>query len=147
MHGSMDGTTTLDKDRILVLDFGSQYTQLIARRTREMGVYCEIQPFDAPIHTIEAHRPKGIILSGGPASIYDRGSPKCDRAILAMGIPVLGICYGMQLMANLLGGKVVGSARREYGQAMIAVDQDELLPGPEHEPAAQHGHLLRGADE
>jgi GMP synthase (glutamine-hydrolysing) len=123
----MESTMTLEKNRILVLDFGSQYTQLIARRTREMHVYCEIQPFDAPMHTIEAHRPKGIILSGGPASIYDRGSPQCDRAILAMGIPVLGICYGMQLMAHLLGGKVAGSTRREYGQAMITVDRGDSL--------------------
>ena len=126
----MNSSITPETNKILVLDFGSQYTQLIARRTREMHVYCEIQPFDVPIRTIEARRPKGIILSGGPASIYDRESPQCDRAVLSMGIPVLGICYGMQLMAHLLGGKVAGSTRREYGQAMITVDGvDGLFQG------------------
>jgi len=124
---SMVKNMSPDKDGILILDFGSQYTQLIARRTRELQVYCEIEPFNIPLRTIEARRPRGIILSGGPASIYEPGAPQCDRAVLEMGIPVLGICYGMQFMAHVLGGKVRGSPRREYGQAMITVDRAEGL--------------------
>jgi GMP synthase (glutamine-hydrolysing) len=112
-----------DSNAILILDFGSQYTQLIARRIRELRVYCEIHPFDMPQSAIRAFHPKGLILSGGPASIYEPGAPQCERWVLEMGIPVLGICYGMQLTAQLLGGRVVGSARREYGQAKVTIDK------------------------
>jgi GMP synthase (glutamine-hydrolysing) len=108
---------------ILIIDFGSQYTQLIARRIRELHVYCEIHPFNIPPAEIEAFNPRGVILSGGPASIYEPGAPQCDRSILDMGIPVLGICYGMQAMAHLLGGRVTGSSQREYGHAMVTIDE------------------------
>jgi GMP synthase (glutamine-hydrolysing) len=127
MHEFLVKNMSPDKDGILILDFGSQYTQLIARRTRELQVYCEIKPFYIPLRTIEACRPRGIILSGGPASVYEPEAPQCDRAIFEMGIPVLGICYGMQLMAHVLGGKVRSSPRREYGQAMMTIDRAEGL--------------------
>ena len=104
----------LHDEKILILDFGAQYTQLIARRVREARVYCEIHPFSLPLEKISKMRPKGIILSGGPASVYDPGAPKSDPRILDLGIPVLGICYGMQLIADQLGGRV---ARAEIGRA------------------------------
>ena len=95
------------QETILILDFGSQYTQLIARRIREQNVYCEIHPCTLPLSEIQAIAPKGIILSGGPASVYEPESPKIDAALFALGVPILGICYGMQLMAVLLtGGEV-----------------------------------------
>ena len=114
-------------DKILVLDFGSQYTQLIARRIRESKVYSEIYPFNASIEKIKAFHPKGIVLSGGPSSVYDKGAPMPDEEIFHLGIPVLGICYGMQLMAHCLGGKVAKAAKREYGRADLIVDDDENL--------------------
>jgi GMP synthase (glutamine-hydrolysing) len=106
---------------VLVLDFGSQYTQLIARRVRELGVYSEIVPFSTPPEQIRARRPRALILSGGPRSVYEAGAPRCDPAILELGLPVLGICYGVQMMAHLLGGEVVPSERREYGAAHLEV--------------------------
>ena len=112
-----------DSSGILILDFGSQYTQLIARRIRELRVYCEIHPFNIPRAGIEAFNPKGIILSGGPASIYEPGAPRCEPWVLEMGIPILGICYGMQLTAHLLGGRVAGSSTREYGQTTVTIDK------------------------
>lgn len=117
-------------DRVLVLDFGSQYTQLIARRVRESKVYSEIYPFNAGIDKIRAFRPKGIILSGGPSSVYDDGAPVPDLEVFRLGVPVLGICYGMQLMAKYLGGTVARAAKREYGRAELTVDADaDLLWG------------------
>jgi GMP synthase (glutamine-hydrolysing) len=113
-----------DVDRIVVLDFGSQYAQLIARRVREQRVYCEILRHDVSAERIRHHRPKGIILSGGPASVYESGAPKCDRAIFQLGIPVLGICYGMQLICEALGGKVDSSEAREFGRATCTVLKD-----------------------
>ncbi len=107
--------------RILILDFGSQYTQLIARRVREAGVYCEIHPYNIGIEAVKAFGPKGIILSGGPSSVYDRGAPKISKDIFNLGLPVLGICYGMQLMARLMGGVVERSKKREYGGATLKV--------------------------
>lgn len=114
----------MHEDNILVLDFGSQYTQLIARRIREGKVYSEIFPFNASIEKIKAFHPRGIILSGGPASVYSAGAPIPDMDIFTLGIPVLGICYGMQLMAHGLGGKVSKTAKREYGRADLFVDDD-----------------------
>jgi GMP synthase (glutamine-hydrolysing) len=114
-------------EKILVLDFGSQYTQLIARRVREGKVYSEIFPFNTSIEKIRAFSPKGIILSGGPSSVYDEGAPSPDLEIFRLGIPVLGICYGMQLMAHHLGGKVARSTKREYGHAELMVDDDSDL--------------------
>jgi GMP synthase (glutamine-hydrolysing) len=107
--------------KILLLDFGSQYTQVIARRVRECQVYSEIIPFDTPAAEIAALKPNGLILSGGPASVYDKGAPQIDPEIFSLGIPVLGICYGLMLMAHHLGGKVVFTGRREYGAGMLHI--------------------------
>lgn len=113
---------------IAILDFGSQYNQLIARRVRECRVYCEILPHTISPSELKAKSPKGIILSGGPASIFDKGVPVSDKGLFKLGLPVLGICYGMQLMAHQLGGKVTKSNLREYGKAMLDIrDPDSLL--------------------
>ena len=109
-------------ERILILDFGSQYTQLIARRVRELGVYCEIQRGDVSAEVIRTYAPRGIILSGGPMSVETAGSPRPDPSVFTYGVPVLGICYGLQLMAKMLGGQVDRSAHREYGAAEIRID-------------------------
>ncbi|MEK9653169.1 MAG: glutamine-hydrolyzing GMP synthase, partial [Betaproteobacteria bacterium] len=110
----------MQANKILILDFGSQYTQLIARRIREMGVYCELHPYDYPFEDIQSFDPSGIILSGGPASVYDSSeSPKAHQEIFAMGKPVLGICYGMQTMAEQLGGRVENAEKREFGFAEV----------------------------
>ncbi len=111
-------------DRILVLDFGSQYTQLIARRVRENKVYSEIFPFNAPMDKIKNFEPKGIILSGGPSSVYEKGAPIPDLEIFKLGLPILGICYGMQLMAHFLSGRVARASKREYGKAELFIDDD-----------------------
>jgi GMP synthase (glutamine-hydrolysing) len=119
-----------EHETVIVLDFGGQYTQLIARRVRELGVYCEIVPFNTPTDDIRRKNPRGIILSGGPASVYEPGAPRCDRAVIEMGVPVLGICYGLQLMAYFLGGEVQPSSRREYGFAEVDIkDPAGLLAG------------------
>ncbi len=119
-------------DRILVLDFGSQTTQLIARRVREFHVYSEIKPFNTKLEEIKAFAPKGIILSGGPASVYDEGAPLVSPELFSLGIPVLGICYGMQLMTHLLGGRVERSEKREYGPAeLIILNNEDLFFGLE----------------
>jgi GMP synthase (glutamine-hydrolysing) len=109
------------RETVLVLDFGSQYTQLIARRIRELGVYSEIKPFLFSVDEIKKAGPKAIVLSGGPASVWDEGSPSLDPKIFDLNIPVLGICYGMQLTAQLLGGRVERSERREFGPAEIKI--------------------------
>jgi GMP synthase (glutamine-hydrolysing) len=114
-------------DRILVLDFGGQTTQLIARRVREQPVYCEIYPHDASLERIRAFAPMGLILSGGPASVGDVDAPTVDPAIFDLGIPVLGICYGQQLMAKLLGGRVAPSHTREFGRADVALEPGSEL--------------------
>ena len=110
-------------DKILILDFGSQVTQLVARRVREAGVYCEIHPYNRSDEQIRAFNPKGIILSGGPCSTLDEGSPRAPQAVWDMGIPVLGICYGQQTMCVQLGGKVEGGHAREFGKAMVDVKE------------------------
>ncbi len=110
---------------ILIIDFGSQYNQLIARRVREHHVYCQIEPPDISLAAIKALAPEGIVLSGGPASIYSKGSPRVDRGIFELGIPVLGICYGLQYMVDSLGGKVLGSTKREYGFAELSVKKQK----------------------
>ncbi|MGE3956364.1 MAG: glutamine-hydrolyzing GMP synthase [Vicinamibacterales bacterium] len=109
---------------IIVLDFGSQYTQLIARRLRELSVYSEIWPPTTPIETLRAKNPVGVILSGGPKSVSDPGAPVCDPAVFDLGVPVLGICYGMQLMAHRLGGTVAPAAHREFGHATVRVTSE-----------------------
>jgi GMP synthase (glutamine-hydrolysing) len=108
-------------EKILILDFGSQYTQLIARRVRELGVYCEIHPHNLPLTALEAFNPKGIILSGGPMSVEQEGAPRCVPEVFELGLPVLGVCYGLQLMAKMLGGRVDKSAHREFGPAQVEV--------------------------
>ena len=116
--------------KILILDFGSQYTQVIARRIRECQVYSEIIRFDTPAAEVAALNPNGLILSGGPASVYDKGAPQIDSEIFSLGVPVLGICYGLMLMAHHLGGRVVFTGRREYGAGLLHVEKDsELLGG------------------
>src|SRR6201984_1733556 len=107
---------------IVVLDFGGQYTQLIARRIREQQVFSAILPCTASLEGIRAYEPAGIVLSGGPSSVYDKDAPVCDPAVLSAQIPVLGICYGMQWIAKTLGGKVEPAGRREYGRADFAHD-------------------------
>lgn len=114
-------------DKILILDFGSQYTQLIARRIREGHVYSEIVPFNVSIRKIKEFQPKGIVLSGGPSSVYDDSSPLPDPEVFKLGLPVLGICYGMQLMAHTLGGTVAKAQKREYGKAELIVNDDNDL--------------------
>ena len=116
-------------DGILIIDFGSQYTQLIARRVREAHVYCEIHPPSRSVEWIREWRPKGIILSGGPASVYGEKVPTADPALLQAGIPILGVCYGMQLLAHLSGGRVERADRREYGRATIEVKGGKLFQG------------------
>ncbi len=111
------------QDLVLVLDFGSQYSQLIARRVREAGVYCELIPGTTPWEAIRARAPKALILSGGPASVYEDTAPRCDQAALDAGVPVLGICYGMQLLAYQLGGKVAPAGKREYGPASVHINE------------------------
>jgi GMP synthase (glutamine-hydrolysing) len=121
---------TSTHSKILILDFGSQYTQVIARRIRECQVYSEIIRFDTPAAEIAALKPKGLILSGGPASVYDKGAPQIDPKIFSLGVPVLGICYGLMLMANHLGGRVVFTGRREYGAGVLHIKNgSELLGG------------------
>ncbi|HIE12614.1 MAG TPA: glutamine-hydrolyzing GMP synthase [Desulfotomaculum sp.] len=115
------------KELILLLDFGGQYTQLIARRVRECRVYCEIIPYYTPLERISSRKPCGIILSGGPSSVYEENAPALPLAVFEMGVPVLGICYGMQLMGHLLGGRVVRASHREYGRARIGITGSEGL--------------------
>jgi GMP synthase (glutamine-hydrolysing) len=117
-------------NKVLVLDFGSQYTQLIARKVRELGVYSEIFPFDTSLGRIRRERPGALILSGGPRSVYEKNAPLASPEILGLGVPVLGICYGLQLMAHLLGGKVEPSSHREYGFAHLEISNRRgLLKG------------------
>ena len=120
-------TQSITSDRILILDFGSQYSQLIARRVRESGVYSEMHPFDMKDGDIKAFNPKGIILSGGPNSVYEEGSPQAPQIVFELGVPVLGICYGFQTMAAQLGGSVMAGTVKEFGHAQIDVIVDDKL--------------------
>lgn len=120
-------TQSITSDRILILDFGSQYSQLIARRVRESGVYSEMHPFDMKDGDIKAFNPKGIILSGGPNSVYEEGSPRAPQIVFELGVPVLGICYGFQTMAAQLGGSVMAGTVKEFGHAQIDVIVDDKL--------------------
>ena len=111
----------MEKELVIVLDFGGQYNQLIARRVRECHVYCEVHPYNMSIEKIRALEPKGIIFTGGPNSVYAEGSPGYDKEIFELGIPVLGICYGSQLMAYLLGGSVKTAPVSEYGKTEVEI--------------------------
>ncbi len=120
-------------EEVLVLDFGGQYSQLIARRIRECGVFSELLPHDTPIETIKRRKPRALVLSGGPASVYAEGAPPLRRELLELGIPVLGICYGMQLMVHELGGRVEQAPAGEFGRTSLTV--------------REHGRLLEGLPE
>ncbi|HEV8598155.1 MAG TPA: glutamine-hydrolyzing GMP synthase [Gemmatimonadales bacterium] len=141
-------TTPRSHDAILILDYGSQFTQLIARRVREAHVYSEIHPASLSLEQIRAFAPKGIILSGGPSSVYDAGAPLASPELLELGVPVLGLCYGMQLIAKLAGGKVVPSSHREYGRAALKVLGGRLFrgftPGEEIQVWMSHGDQVNG---
>jgi GMP synthase (glutamine-hydrolysing) len=127
----------LYEEKVLILDFGSQYTQLIARRVREAQVYCEIHPYNLSLDRVVAFSPAGIILSGGPASIYDADAPQADRGVLDLSVPVLGICYGMQYIVQAFGGLVARTEEREYGSAAIEIrDDKDLFHGFERMSAA-----------
>lgn len=117
----------MDPNRILILDFGSQYTQLIARRVRESHVYCEIQPCTWTMEKVRAFEPRGIILSGSPSSVTDAKSPRLDPEVLTLGVPVLGICYGLQSIAHVAGGRVAGGGKREYGRAHLQAEESHVL--------------------
>ena len=132
-------------DRILILDFGSQVTQLIARRLREAGVYCEIFPYSAAPERLAAFAPKGVVLSGSPASVTEPGSPRAPDVVLRLGVPLLGICYGQQTLVEQLGGEVAGSDHREFGRAFVDVKVDSALfhgvwaPGQREQVWMSHG--------
>ena len=116
-----------DKERVIVIDFGGQYNQLVARRVRECNVYCEIYSYKTDIAQIKAMKPKGIILTGGPNSCYEENAPTYAKELFEMGIPVLGLCYGAQLMMLLLGGKVEKAPVREYGKTEVLLDSSSAL--------------------
>ncbi len=129
----------MEQEKVIVIDFGGQYNQLVARRVRECNVYCEIYSYRTPIEQIKAMQPKGIILTGGPNSCYEADSPTYTRELFALGIPVLGLCYGAQLMMHLLGGKVEQAPVREYGKTLVYVDpHSELFAGVGHDVAAEN---------
>ena len=131
-------------DALAILDFGSQYAQLIARRVREAHVYCELFPWDAPADAVQKIRPRGFILSGGPASVYEAGAPFIPTYILESGLPVLGICYGMQALAQALGGEVAASAQREYGFAQLEIiAPNPLLAEGNHQVWMSHGDRIQ----
>src|SRR5258708_7465758 len=134
--------TTPPTERILIFDFGSQYGQLIARRVREQNVFCQIVRHDLPAERVKELNPKGMIFSGGPMSVYEPGAPRCDPAIFDLNIPVLGICYGMQLACDILGGKVGShSSSREFGRASIRVGEaDTIFTGVPKETVVWMSH-------
>ena len=112
----------MNNEKIIVIDFDGQYNQLVARRVRECGVYCEIYSYKTPLDEIRSMNPKGIILTGGPDSVYEDGAPSCSDELFKMGIPILGLCYGAQLMMHLLGGEVKRAKAREYGRTSTKFD-------------------------
>ena len=127
MSGSRGEIGAAGRETIVVLDFGSQFSQLIARRVRELHVYSELLPFDAPLERLKALKPRGIILSGGPDSVYETNAPRLDPAVYALGVPVLGLCYGMQLMAHQLGGRVERVPEREYGPSDFDITESSPI--------------------
>ena len=131
--------------KIVILDFGSQTTQLIARRIREQRVYSEIHPYTLPLERLRAMQPKGIVLSGGPASVYDGDAPSSDPGIFALGVPILGICYGAQLMMHQLGGQIESAEKREFGKAELAIQRpDRLFAGLAPEPSRHQVWMSHG---
>ena len=130
-----------DLQKVLILDYGSQYTQLIARNIREMKVYCEIHPFNMKFEEIEKYNPKAIMLSGGPSSVYEEGAPSADKRIFDLNIPILGICYGMQLITHLFGGEVAPRTKKEYGQcSMEIISSSKLFEGLENNTIVLMSH-------
>jgi GMP synthase (glutamine-hydrolysing) len=135
-------------DSIAILDYGAQYAQLIARRVREAHVYCELFPWDAPQEKIMAINPKGFILSGGPSSVYEPGAPYIQKFIIETGLPILGICYGMQALTDILGGKVDPSTEREYGHAIVeSLSSNALLPAEPFQAWMSHGDRITKVPE
>ena len=118
-------------EKVLVIDFGGQYNQLVARRVRECNVYCEIYSYKTPLEKIKAMNPEGIILTGGPNSVYEEGAPSCTKDLFEIGVPILGLCYGAQLIQHVLGGKVEKAIVREYGKIETEIDgsKDVLFNG------------------
>ncbi len=139
----MKSSVPINRDIIILLDFGAQYSQLIARRIRAAHVYCEILPYNTSAAVIAAKKPCGIIFSGGPASVLDLNSPRCDESVLDLGVPVMGICYGMQLITVMLGGKVVVPDQREYGKAVLSVGQGLLFENIDKQTTAWMSHTLQ----
>ncbi|MDF2840446.1 MAG: guaA [Clostridia bacterium] len=135
-----------NKELVLILDFGGQYNQLIARRVREAKVYCEVVPYDITTEQVKSKNPKGIIFTGGPASVYEEGAPKCEKEILELGIPVLGICYGAQLMSYMLGGKVARAEKREYGKTEMSLKASELFKNVPEKSISWMSHTIYVSD-
>ena len=117
----------MNRENIVVLDFGGQYSHLITRRIRDLSVYAELLPYDTPSHEIELLNPSGIILTGGPSSVYDDNSPKPDSKIFDLNIPILGICYGLQIIVDAMGGSINRTNKREYGKATLSILSDQKL--------------------
>ncbi|NLZ82229.1 MAG: glutamine-hydrolyzing GMP synthase, partial [Clostridiales bacterium] len=131
----------MEREIIIVLDFGGQYNQLIARRIRECNVYCEVLPYNTSLNRIKELEPKGIIFTGGPASVYEMDAPACDKEIFDLGIPILGICYGCQIMTESLGGKVSKAPLREYGKTVVSVNNSSnLFKGIAHNTTVWMSH-------
>jgi GMP synthase (glutamine-hydrolysing) len=131
-----------NKELVLILDFGGQYNQLIARRVREAKVYCEVVPYDISVEQVKAKNPKGIIFTGGPASVYEEGAPKCEKEILELGVPVLGICYGAQLMSYMLGGKVARAEKREYGKTEMSLKSSDIFKNVPEKSISWMSHTI-----
>ncbi len=132
----------MEKELVAVLDFGGQYNQLIARRLRELNVYCEVYPYDIAYDKLIEKQPKGIVFTGGPKSVYEPEAPKCDERIFSAGIPVLGICYGMQVLAQSLGGAVKRPETHEYGKNHLTIAKEDslLLQGVDRESVCWMSH-------
>ena len=133
----------MEQEKVIVIDFGGQYNQLVARRVRECQVYCEIYSYRTPLDEIRAMNPKGIILTGGPNSCYEPDSPTYTKELFELGIPVLGLCYGAQLMNHVLGGKVEKADNREYGKTATYIDggKDSIFAGVEEETVVWMSHF------
>jgi GMP synthase (glutamine-hydrolysing) len=131
-----------NKELVLILDFGGQYNQLIARRVREAKVYCEVVPYDISIDEVKSKNPKGIIFTGGPASVYEEGAPKCDKGIFELGVPILGICYGAQLMSYMMGGKVDRAEKREYGKTEMTLKPSVIFKNVPEKSVSWMSHTV-----
>lgn len=131
-----------NKELVLILDFGGQYNQLIARRVREAKVYCEVVPYDISLEQVKSKNPKGIIFTGGPASVYEEGAPKCDKEIFELGVPILGICYGAQLMSYMLGGKVDRAEKREYGKTEMSLKASDIFKNVPEKSVSWMSHTV-----